>query len=381
MIKTVTLEGFKCFGKQTVFPLSQVSVLTGLNGRGKSTLIQAVLSTAQSISQSGVSSIEWNGVLVSLGEFDDVLTRESDRGEIVMGFETDDNIDKSLTFSLRADKTKSQIAAFSSLLVDGVDRVTEMGLMTADNERLMDADGKMLIVKELGSTSDIVSWHNFRNASYVSADRQGPVNRVKFVAQGDKLRLDVHGHNLLNLLQAMTEQQRESVRKAMSEILRGGSLSVVKENEDVVLRLDSSDSGALFKPTKVGYGYGSILSTLVALELAEEKSLFVIENPEAHLHPGAQAALTEFLLKVTKTKTLQLIIETHSDHIINTCLVEVKKKSLEPDAVSLLFFGKGDEDDVCDVRRLDITDQGRVKDAPEDFFDQIDKSLEVLVGF
>ena len=121
MIKTVTLEGFKCFGKQTVFPLSQVSVLTGLNGRGKSTLIQAVLSTAQSISQSGVSSIEWNGVLVSLGEFDDVLTRESDRGEIVMGFETDDNIDKSLTFSLRADKTKSQIAAFSSLLVDGGD--------------------------------------------------------------------------------------------------------------------------------------------------------------------------------------------------------------------------------------------------------------------
>ena len=381
MINKVTLEGFKCFGKQTVFPLSQVCVLTGLNGRGKSTLIQAVLSMAQSLTQSGVSSIEWDGVLIGLGEFDDVLTKGSDSGEIVMGFETDDNVDNSLKFVLRKDKTKSQSAVFSSLLVDGVDRVTEMGLMTADNERLMDADGKMLVVKELGSTSDIASWHNFRNASYVSADRQGPVNRVKFVAQGDKLRLDVHGHNLLNILQAMTGQQRESVRDAMSEILKGGSLSVAKENEDVVLSLDSSDSGALFKPTNVGYGYGYILSTLVALELADEKSLFVIENPEAHLHPGAQAALAEHLLKVTKTKSLQLIIETHSDHIINTCLVEVKKKSLEPDAVSLLFFGKGSDDVVCDVRRLDITDQGRVKDAPEDFFDQIDKSLEVLVGF
>lgn len=380
MINKVTLEGFKCFGKRTIFPLSQVSVLTGLNGRGKSTLIQAILSTAQSLTQSGLSSIEWNGALVSLGEFDDVLTRGLDSGEIVMGFETDDNVDKTLSFTLRKDNAKSQSALFSSLLVDGVDRVTEMGLMTAGNERLMDADGKMLVVKELGSTSDIVSWHNFRNASYVSADRQGPVNRVKYVVQEDKLHLDVHGSNLLNILEAMTDQQRESVRKAMSEILRGGSLSVVKENEDVVLSLDSTDSGALFKPTNVGYGYGYILSTLVALELAEEKSLFVIENPEAHLHPGAQAALTEHLLQVTNAKSLQLIIETHSDHIINTCLVEVKKKRIDPEAISLLFFGK-EADDVCDVRRLDITDQGRVKDAPVDFFDQIDKSLEVLVGF
>ena len=380
MINKVTLEGFKCFGKRTIFPLSQVSILTGLNGRGKSTLIQAILSTAQSLSQSGLSSVEWNGALVSLGEFDDVLTRGSDSGEIVMGFETDDNVDKTLSFTLRKDNAKSQSALFSSLLVDGVDRVTEMGLMTAGNERLMDADGKMLIVKELGSTSDIVSWHNFRNASYVSADRQGPVNRVKYVVQEDKLHLDVHGSNLLNILEAMTDQQRESVRKAMSEILRGGSLSVVKENEDVVLSLDSTDSGALFKPTNVGYGYGYILSTLVALELAEEKSLFVIENPEAHLHPGAQAALTEHLLQVTNAKSLQLIIETHSDHIINTCLVEVKKKRMDPEAISLLFFGK-EVDDVCDVRRLDITNQGRVKDAPVDFFDQIDKSLEVLVGF
>ena len=83
---------------------------------------------------------------------------------------------------------------------------------------------------------------------------------------------------------------------------------------------------------------------------------------------------------MTKTKSLQLIVETHSDHIINTCLVEVKKKRVGSDAISLLFFGKGD-DDVCDVRHLDINDQGRVKDAPVDFFDQIDKSLEVLVGF
>ena len=380
MINKVTLEGFKCFGKRTLFPLSQVSILTGLNGRGKSTLIQAILSTTQSLTQSGLSSIEWNGALVSLGEFDDVLTRGFDSGEIGFGFETDDNVDKTLSFSLRKDNTKSQSALFSSLLVDGVDRVTEMGLMTADNERLMDADGKMLIVKELGSTSDIVSWHNFRNASYVSADRQGPVNRVKYVVQDDKLHLDVHGSNLLNILEAMTDQQRESVRKAMSEILRGGSLSVVKENDDVVLSLDSTDSGALFKPTNVGYGYGYILSALVALELAEEKSLFVIENPEAHLHPGAQAALTGHLLQVTNAKSLQLIIETHSDHIINTCLVEVKKKRISPEAISLLFFGK-EADDVCDVRRLDITDQGRVKDAPVDFFDQIDKSLEVLVGF
>lgn len=166
----------------------------------------------------------------------------------------------------------------------------------------------------------------------------------------------------------------------MSGILRGGSLMVKHENEDVVLCLDSNYSGALYKPTNVGYGYGYILSTLVALELAEEKSLFVIENPEAHLHPGAQAALTEHLLEVAQAKGLQLIVETHSDHIINTCLVELKKGSVKPQDISLLFFNRV-EDASCGAQRLQLTEQGRVIEAPADFFDQIDKSLAYLVGF
>lgn len=380
MITKVSLKGFKCFAQEVVFPLSQVSILTGLNGRGKSTLLQAILSVAQSLTQSGLSEIVWDGEFVNLGDYDDVLTRGLEDQKIIIGFQTDDDVDKEIVFTLHRDPSNRDHALFASLLVDGNDRVTEMGLMTSDNKQLIDAEGKRLVVKELGSTSDVVSWRNFRNATYVSADRQGPVNRMKYAALKDKPRLDIHGSNLLNVLQAMTEDQRESVRQAMSDILRGASLFVTKDNEDVVLTLDSNDSGALFKPTNVGYGYGYILSTLVALELAKDKSLFVIENPEAHLHPGAQAALTEHLMKIVNEKSLQMVIETHSDHIINTCLVEIKKGDVSRDNVSLLFFTRGEEG-ICGVQRLEISEQGRVMDAPEDFFDQIDKSLEYLVGF
>ncbi len=322
----------------------------------------------------------WDGSLVQLGAFDDVLTRGQEDETISMGFETDDRVDKSLEFTLHRDPANGEHALFTNLLVDGIDRVTEMGLMTEDNQQLVDEEGKQLVVTELGSTTDVASWHNFRNASYVSADRQGPVNQSKYAAMNGRLRLDVHGHNLLNVLQAMSDEERDRVRAAMSGILRGGSLMVKHENEDVVLCLDSNDSGALYKPTNVGYGYGYILSTLVALELAEEKSLFVIENPEAHLHPGAQAALTEHLLKVAQAKGLQLIVETHSDHIINTCLVELKKGSVKPQDISLLFFTRV-EDASCGAQRLQLTEQGRVIEAPADFFDQIDKSLAYLVGF
>lgn len=380
MITNIALTGFKCYASHTEFPLSQVCVLTGLNGRGKSTLIQAILTIAQSLTKSGLSDLVLDGELVNLGLYEDVLTRGSLSGEIVIGFQTDDKVDKEIELTLIKDKTSSDRALFSRFLVDGADRVTEMGLMTSDNKQLLDQGDHRLVVKGLGSTSDIVSWHNFRNASYVSADRQGPVNRMRYTPQLGKPHLDIHGSNLLNVLQAMSDEQREAVRMAMSKILRGGSLQVSRDNEDVVLSLDSNDAGAPFKPTNVGYGYGYILSTLVALELAEASSLFVIENPEAHLHPGAQVALTEHLLEKTMKKSLQLIVETHSDHIINTCLVSVKKEQIKPTDFSLLFFSR--EDGMpSGVLQLEVTAQGRVVAPPEDFCDQIDKSLEFLVGF
>ena len=157
MINKVTLEGFKCFGKRTLFPLSQVSILTGLNGRGKSTLIQAILSTTQSLTQSGLSSIEWNGALVSLGEFDDVLTRGFDSGEIGFGFETDDNVDKQLPaniISIHRTQNQTELAEIYTAADVFTNPTREENYPTVNMESL--ACGTPVITFKTGGSPEIL---------------------------------------------------------------------------------------------------------------------------------------------------------------------------------------------------------------------------------
>lgn len=80
MIEQISLTNFKCFRAPAIFPVSHINVLYGMNGRGKSTLLQALLLLAQSVSgKNGITKLQLKGELVNLGTFSDVknyYTRE-----------------------------------------------------------------------------------------------------------------------------------------------------------------------------------------------------------------------------------------------------------------------------------------------------------------
>lgn len=75
-----------------------------------------------------------------------------------------------------------------------------------------------------------------------------------------------------------------------------------------------------------GFGITYVLSVLVAVLFAPKGSLVLIENPEAHIHPAAQAALMKLISRAAE-HGVQIILETHSDHVINGALVALKKES------------------------------------------------------
>lgn len=380
MIKSISLKNFKCYVDSGIIPFSRINVLTGLNGRGKSTVLQAILLLAQSISLDGIDKLSLCGRLYELGEFDDALNRGCTDDFLEFSVETDDLSDHSLNMALTRDNSDPSSAAFLNFSVDGKDRMIEEGLFSrGDESPLYSKDGHKLTVRVLGSTSDIAGLRAFRNLTYISADRRGPVNSQRYESSRSSFSLNPTGDNLLAVMDKMSKEQLRSVTSALSSIMHGGSLRLEQTEDNVNLYMDSSDGGALYKPTNVGYGYGYLLSVLVALELAENKSAFIIENPEAHLHPGAQTMLMNHIVTIAAKKNLQIFVETHSDHIINSLLVEVKKGEVPESDLSVLFFAK--EDGSIAVMPLKVDKQGRISDAPKDFFDEIDKSLEILVGF
>ena len=115
----------------------------------------------------------------------------------------------------------------------------------------------------------------------------------------------------------------------------------------------------------VGYGVSQALPLLTELLRADAPPVFLIQQPEVHLHPMAQAALGSLFCSVARER--QLIVETHSDYIVDRVSIDVRDKTtdLTPDDVSILFFERGELDARIHSLRLD--DMGNVLGAPESY--------------
>ena len=128
----------------------------------------------------------------------------------------------------------------------------------------------------------------------------------------------------------------------------------------------------------VGYGVSQALPLVTELLRPDAPSMFLLQQPEVHLHPSAQAALGSLFCQVASRKR-RLIVETHSDHLLDRVRMDVRdgKTELKPEDVSILFFERGDSD-VC-VHSLRIDGEGNIVDAPGTyrsfFMDETRRSL------
>ena len=116
----------------------------------------------------------------------------------------------------------------------------------------------------------------------------------------------------------------------------------------------------------VGFGVSQVLPTLAALFRADGPSMFLLQQPELHLHPSAQAALGSLFCE-TASSGRQLIIETHSDYILDRVLLDVRDKrtDLKSDDVSILYFEREDQD--VSIHSIRIDEEGNVLDTPKGY--------------
>lgn len=139
------------------------------------------------------------------------------------------------------------------------------------------------------------------------------------------------------------------------------------------------DSGSRqHRPTHVGFGLTYCLPIVVACLAAPKGSLLLLENPEAHLHPQGQAALGN-LLSLCAADGVQIIVETHSDHILNGIRLAVKNKLINVNDVLLQYFERDTETGESSLQSPQILPDGQLMNWPPGFFDQWDRSLDALL--
>jgi predicted ATPase len=140
-----------------------------------------------------------------------------------------------------------------------------------------------------------------------------------------------------------------------------------------------------FNASNVGFGLSYVMPVIVAILSAPKDAILFIENPEAHLHPKGQAKLAE-LICLAAQAGMQIVIETHSDHIVNGILVQCKnfelaQKGIAKNNVKILYFGEKDERQASTIEEIKILERGKIDQQPTGFFDQIQNDLKIIMGF
>ncbi|MFE0082956.1 AAA family ATPase, partial [[Kitasatospora] papulosa] len=120
-----------------------------------------------------------------------------------------------------------------------------------------------------------------------------------------------------------------------------------------------------------------LLPVVVACRSARPGTLLLLQNPEAHLHPQGQTQMAT-LTASAAAQGAQVIMETHSDHVINGVRLAVKHGRLTPaQAVFHYFRGDGTGVEIVSPR---IDADGMLDKWPEGFFDELENTLDQLIG-
>ena len=129
----------------------------------------------------------------------------------------------------------------------------------------------------------------------------------------------------------------------------------------------------------VGFGVSQILPVLVNCAMLPEGSTLLLEQPEIHLHPFAQAALADVLIDAITSRNLQIIVESHSEHLLRRIQRRIAREVIHPDDVALYFCHV--ENGSSAVEALDVDAYGNIRNWPKDFFgDEMGELADMTVA-
>ncbi len=406
MLQEIILRNFKCFRERTTIPVGDFNLLTGVNGRGKSTALQALLLMRQSLEHSRTTDhLIFNGSCIDLGNFNDVRNSNiSQKAAIEIKFGFDDDV--SLHYFLLEDEDDEMSMKINSVRIQGVideqETILETNLRNGQHTIQLENETfpihwQNLIWRSLETKNDLLALANekvdFARIHYISADRIGPrdfypkQSFAEFPNVGRQGEYTPHllyqmRNNLVNDVicheKGSTHTLLDQTQAWLSTIFDGARIDPKPTEANLVLLTLRSDETPIqgYKPINVGFGYSYALPIIVSGLIAQPGEIFIVENPEAHLHPYAQSQITQFLTLVSTTG-VQVFVETHSDHVLNAVRLSVLDKHLAPQDVNIVFFGGKD---APEVTRIPVNDDGRIERWPEGFFDQLDKDFSRLFG-
>ncbi|MDE7204273.1 MAG: DUF3696 domain-containing protein [Lachnospiraceae bacterium] len=362
-IDKIKLKNFKCH-KNFEMELKNLNVLAGSNAAGKSSLVQAILLAFKSWECCEKKQVNTNNVSgINMGIPISIVSEDLEEKDIVI-----------------------------ELFADGIDNRVVLELPEDDEEIYFNISNCEEIVERKTHGCNLDKMRLF----FLNAERQGP--RIVSVIQ-DVIPYSVGnlGENTGYILSEMDKFQKLSEKFKLSKDLKIAAIDRFSANceewldfiiphtklqynvdiEKNITTLMMQNQGEFHLPVATGFGITYVLPIVVQALAASviKNSVLVIENPEAHLHPLSQSRLGKFLALVA-ANGVQVILETHSEHIVDGCRIQAAREKTCSD-MKVLFFEKKENTSLC--KCIGILDNGELERWPEGFFDQKRLDLRELL--
>lgn len=370
MISNLELKNFKCFENLQI-DLKNVNIFTGVNGVGKSTIIQALLLLRQSLLVDKESDkLYLNGRYVEMGNSQDVVydKAQDDFVEInvsiayekkyahTFSYEQDTDYLKAVmrTSDLSEEERQNKVSLFNDNFI------YLSAFRIKPQERYGVISEKELKARNFGTNGEFA-------LQYLGMYKDEDVKNECVVVE------DAKGKSLINQVRIWLDKVSPGVSPQIKVMLDS---RVSELSFDFVEGKEKTNS---YKSINVGFGITYILPVIVALLSSKPGDLIIIENPEAHIHPAGQRMLGELIAKAGAGGA-QILVETHSDHIINGVRVSVKEKYISKDDVQIAFFYKDEEQGYRHTyQELQVFEDGRLSTWPKGFLDEWEKALIELM--
>jgi hypothetical protein len=150
-------------------------------------------------------------------------------------------------------------------------------------------------------------------------------------------------------------------------LIQSFRLEPVAKGADVYeARIRTSPGGAEVLLPNVGFGLSQVLPVLVLCFYAPKGSTIIFEQPEIHLHPAVQAGLADLFAEVVKTRDVQIIVESHSEHFVTRLQRRIAEETTDPATTALYFCRQ--EAGASEIERLNVDEYGNITNWPQEFF-------------
>ena len=409
-INKISIENFKCL-KSVDIETGKLTLLTGANSSGKSSILYGILGPLQS----GEFPFQFspNGKYVNMGNFQEMSYRHVRENIVKIGMEiTDGKNPVNLSTWWEEDKVR-KLPALNKLVLDGevykleivktknytlnfkisADKYPEEKFWWLNQANLKDRESHANLTQNVEFNFDnfddlkkksinqdalldsiLLSLGPLLNRldkkiNYINSFRLFP-ERTYYETTKTDLTVGKFGEDYVN---QVISWQTQGVKEYKDLIKIMKSLSLLEEIKSK--RLEGGRFELVVKVNKksvpcslndVGFGISQFLPVIVAdLQLGEESTLFVAQ-PEIHLHPSVQADFGTYMIDRAKRSKKNYIIETHSEYLLNRIRLAVVNGDIPKEDVKI-FYLKNDGEDV-QTYQLEFTNDGQILNAPEDFF-------------